>query len=152
MPSSAWRRERDSNPWKLSLQRFSRPPHSTALPSLQLYLVLMRAGECEAFVVPKHAVLTALPSLQLYLVLRERANAEHSSYRSTQCLPLLPSLHIIFSFNESGRMRNIRPHYFKVYQMRIYLSIIFFRRFCYNFRLCYIRQTLFPYVQNNEEY
>ena len=30
-----WRRERDSNPRKLSLQRFSRPPHSTALPSLR---------------------------------------------------------------------------------------------------------------------
>jgi hypothetical protein len=29
------RRERDSNPRKLSLQRFSRPPHSTALPSLR---------------------------------------------------------------------------------------------------------------------
>ena len=30
-----WRRERDSNPRKLALQRFSRPPHSTALPSLR---------------------------------------------------------------------------------------------------------------------
>ena len=29
------RRERDSNPRKLSLQRFSRPPQSTTLPSLQ---------------------------------------------------------------------------------------------------------------------
>ena len=28
------RRERDSNPRKLALQRFSRPPHSTTLPSL----------------------------------------------------------------------------------------------------------------------
>ena len=32
----AWRRERDSNPRKLSLQRFSRPPHSTALPSFHI--------------------------------------------------------------------------------------------------------------------
>jgi hypothetical protein len=30
-----WRRERDSNPRRLSPQRFSRPPHSTALPSLR---------------------------------------------------------------------------------------------------------------------
>lgn len=30
-----WRRERDSNPWYLSVQRFSRPPRSTTLPSLQ---------------------------------------------------------------------------------------------------------------------
>ena len=29
------RRERDSNPRYLSVQRFSRPPHSTTLPSLQ---------------------------------------------------------------------------------------------------------------------
>ena len=29
------RRERDSNPRRLSPQRFSRPPHSTALPSLR---------------------------------------------------------------------------------------------------------------------
>ena len=31
---SKWRRERDSNPRNLSAQWFSRPPHSTALPSL----------------------------------------------------------------------------------------------------------------------
>ncbi len=30
-----WRRERDSNPRNLSAQRFSRPPHSTTLPSLR---------------------------------------------------------------------------------------------------------------------
>lgn len=30
-----WRRERDSNPRIVAHQRFSRPPHSTALPSLQ---------------------------------------------------------------------------------------------------------------------
>ena len=30
-----WRRERDSNPRSLSAQRFSRPPQSTTLPSLQ---------------------------------------------------------------------------------------------------------------------
>ena len=30
-----WRRERDSNPRRLAPQRFSRPPHSTALPSLR---------------------------------------------------------------------------------------------------------------------
>ena len=29
-----WRRERDSDPRTVSRQRFSRPPHSTALPSL----------------------------------------------------------------------------------------------------------------------
>jgi hypothetical protein len=29
------RRERDSNPRRLAPQRFSRPPHSTALPSLR---------------------------------------------------------------------------------------------------------------------
>ena len=32
---SSWRRERDSNPRSLSAQRFSRPPQSTTLPSLQ---------------------------------------------------------------------------------------------------------------------
>ena len=31
------RRERDSNPRRCYPQRFSRPPHSTALPSLQLH-------------------------------------------------------------------------------------------------------------------
>ncbi len=30
-----WRRERDSNPRTCDSQRFSRPPHSTALPSLR---------------------------------------------------------------------------------------------------------------------
>ena len=30
-----WRRGRDSNPRKLALQRFSRPPHSTTLPPLR---------------------------------------------------------------------------------------------------------------------
>ncbi len=30
-----WRRDRDSNPGKVSLQRFSRPPQSTTLPSLR---------------------------------------------------------------------------------------------------------------------
>ena len=30
-----WRRERDSNPRYLAVQRFSRPPQSTTLPSLQ---------------------------------------------------------------------------------------------------------------------
>ena len=30
-----WRRERDSNPRNLSAQWFSRPPHSTTLPSLR---------------------------------------------------------------------------------------------------------------------
>ena len=33
-----WRRERDSNPRKLSFQRFSRPPQSTTLPSLHILL------------------------------------------------------------------------------------------------------------------
>ena len=31
-----WRRDRDSNPGKVALQRFSRPPQSTALPSLRV--------------------------------------------------------------------------------------------------------------------
>ena len=34
-PFCFWRRERDSNPRNLSVQRFSRPPQSTTLPSLQ---------------------------------------------------------------------------------------------------------------------
>ena len=34
-PAFSLRRERDSNPRTLSGQRFSRPPHSTTLPSLQ---------------------------------------------------------------------------------------------------------------------
>ena len=34
-----WRRGRDSNPRKLSLQRFSRPPHSTTLPPLRYGVV-----------------------------------------------------------------------------------------------------------------
>ena len=33
------RRERDSNPRTFNSQRFSRPPHSTALPSLRMFLV-----------------------------------------------------------------------------------------------------------------
>ena len=33
--SSSWRRERDSNPRRCDPQRFSRPPQSTTLPSLQ---------------------------------------------------------------------------------------------------------------------
>ena len=33
--SALWRRERDSNPRSLAAQRFSRPPQSTTLPSLQ---------------------------------------------------------------------------------------------------------------------
>ena len=33
-----WRRERDSNPRYLAVQRFSRPPQSTTLPSLQTLL------------------------------------------------------------------------------------------------------------------
>ncbi len=31
---TSWRRERDSNPRYLSVRRFSRPVHSTTLPSL----------------------------------------------------------------------------------------------------------------------
>ena len=34
-PFCFWRRERDSNPRNLSVQRFSRPPQSTTLPNLQ---------------------------------------------------------------------------------------------------------------------
>ena len=34
------RRERDSNPRYLAVQRFSRPPHSTTLPSLQCGLAV----------------------------------------------------------------------------------------------------------------
>ena len=30
-----WRRDRDSNPGNLAVQRFSRPPHSTTLPPLR---------------------------------------------------------------------------------------------------------------------
>ena len=33
--ASKWRRDRDSNPWNLAVQRFSRPPHSTTLPPLR---------------------------------------------------------------------------------------------------------------------
>src|SRR5699024_5664750 len=33
------RRVRDSNPRKFDLQRFSRPPHSTTLPTLQIFYV-----------------------------------------------------------------------------------------------------------------
>ena len=36
LPIPNWRRERDSNPRYLAVQRFSRPPHSTTLPSLLL--------------------------------------------------------------------------------------------------------------------
>ena len=49
MPANAghsliWRRERDSNPRRLSPQRFSRPPHSTALPSLR--------RKCKGYILP----------------------------------------------------------------------------------------------------
>ena len=33
--TSCWRRDRDSNPGYLAVQRFSRPPQSTTLPPLQ---------------------------------------------------------------------------------------------------------------------
>ena len=33
-----WRRDRDSNPGYLAVQRFSRPPQSTTLPPLQNFL------------------------------------------------------------------------------------------------------------------
>ena len=33
--ASKWRRDRDSNPGNLAVQRFSRPPHSTTLPPLR---------------------------------------------------------------------------------------------------------------------
>ena len=33
--TSYWRRDRDSNPGYLAVQRFSRPPQSTTLPPLQ---------------------------------------------------------------------------------------------------------------------
>ena len=58
-----WRRERDSNPRKLSLQRFSRPPRSTTPPSLHIKFYCLRVGERGAFVVSKHNVLTTPPSL-----------------------------------------------------------------------------------------
>ncbi len=35
MSNFFWRRERDSNPRTREDQRFSRPPHSTTLPSLR---------------------------------------------------------------------------------------------------------------------
>ena len=35
-PRSRWRKERDSNPRRLSPQRFSRPPRSTAPPSFRI--------------------------------------------------------------------------------------------------------------------
>ena len=36
-----WRRERDSNPRTVARQRFSRPPHSTALPSLRVGIFII---------------------------------------------------------------------------------------------------------------
>ncbi len=39
-----WRRERDSNPRRLSPQRFSRPPQSTALPSLRVLGVNLKVS------------------------------------------------------------------------------------------------------------
>ena len=35
LKDSKWRRDRDSNPGNLAVQRFSRPPHSTTLPPLR---------------------------------------------------------------------------------------------------------------------
>ena len=35
LKASKWRRDRDSNPGNLAVQRFSRPPHSTTLPPLR---------------------------------------------------------------------------------------------------------------------
>ncbi len=43
---SSQRRERDSNPRYLAVQRFSRPPHSTTLPSLQSNIVFAYSA-CE---------------------------------------------------------------------------------------------------------
>ena len=46
--SMLWRRERDSNPRRFHPQRFSRPPHSTALPSLQIELRSGCVWECKS--------------------------------------------------------------------------------------------------------
>ena len=35
LSKAMWRRDRDSNPGNLAVQRFSRPPHSTTLPPLR---------------------------------------------------------------------------------------------------------------------
>ena len=37
-----WRRERDSNPRSLAAQRFSRPPRSTTLPSLLIFILFIK--------------------------------------------------------------------------------------------------------------
>ena len=44
------RRDRDSNPGNLAVQRFSRPPQSTTLPPLQ-YVLLSFSLDCGAKVV-----------------------------------------------------------------------------------------------------
>ena len=51
-----WRRERDSNPRIVAHQRFSRPPHSTALPSL-----LVKANQLDLYCAKRNAKL-AVPS------------------------------------------------------------------------------------------
>ena len=43
--SSHQRRERDSNPRNLSVQRFSRPPQSTTLPSLLIFRTMSKTLE-----------------------------------------------------------------------------------------------------------
>lgn len=45
-----WRRERDSNPRNLAVQRFSRPPQSTTLPSLRdrARILGADAAQCDA--------------------------------------------------------------------------------------------------------
>ncbi len=50
------RRERDSNPRKLSLQRFSRPPRSTTLPSLLVISLKMRVQRYNYFRKEKIAI------------------------------------------------------------------------------------------------
>ena len=49
------RRERDSNPRKCDPQRFSRPPHSTTLPSLQIFCRVDTIRTC-GHVVPNHVL------------------------------------------------------------------------------------------------
>ena len=63
------RRERDSNPWYLAVQRFSRPPHSTTLPSLLCWKVFSKVEVGEEPVL-KTIRLLELLLLQLLLLLR----------------------------------------------------------------------------------
>ena len=57
------------------------------------YEVIGRAGECEAFVEPKHEVLTALPSLQKLWHFLNKLGV--TALKTKSCMPYADSFYIL---------------------------------------------------------